>query len=61
MFYELNHIFTKKVFFFYLSGTESTLPSTVLANMAGFANEKSPSIFTFAKTTRSRLLETILG
>ena len=27
--------------------------------MAGLANEKLPSIFTFAKTTQSRLLETI--
>ena len=42
-----------------MSGTESTLPSTILANMAGLANEKLPSIFTFAKTTQSRLLETI--
>ena len=42
-----------------MPGTESTLPSTILANMAGLANEKLPSIFNFAKTTQSRLLETI--
>ena len=42
-----------------MPGTESTLPSTILASMAGLANEKLPSIFNFAKTTQSRLLETI--
>ena len=42
-----------------MPGTESTLPSTLLANMAGFADDKLPSIFSFAKTTQSRLLETI--
>ena len=57
--YGKNHIFAKCFFVFYLPGTESTLPSTLLANMAGFANEKLPSIFSFAKTTQSRLLETI--
>ena len=50
----------KIIFFvFHLPGTESTLPSTLLANMAGFADDKLPSIFSFAKTTQSRLLETI--
>ena len=57
--YGKNHIFAKYFFVFHLPGTESTLPSTLLANMAGFTDEKLPSIFNFAKTTQSRLLETI--